>query len=77
MSTVKRAVGGSEQRRLDRSTAEAIVFGTRIARSVGVEDPDVIVQVVRDRIWNNLSSFFSIGDWPDRARTPAEIDEES
>lgn len=59
---------------LDLATVRAIVFGTRIARSVEIETPDIIVGVVRDRIWDNLRAFLAVGDWPDRLRSAEEID---
>lgn len=64
---------------VDPQTIDAIkqiVLGTNIARSVAIEDPDTIPGITAARIWDNLSSYFLIGDWPDRRRTAAEIEAE-
>lgn len=59
-----------------RAQVKEIVFGTRIARVVENETPGEIVQITRERIWHNLSSYLTCGDWLDRRRTAEEIDAE-
>jgi hypothetical protein len=55
---------------------EQIVFGTKIARFIAITDPDEMPAVIAKRIWENVQSYLRSGDWPDRRRTAAEIDEE-
>lgn len=55
---------------------EQIVFGTTVARSIAITDPEMLPSLTAKRIWDNIQCYLSTGDWPDRRRTAAEIDAE-
>lgn len=56
---------------VDRKTAEAMVFGAKLARSlVYTERPEDLIYLTAKAIWDNFETYFAIGEWP----VPVEIE---
>jgi hypothetical protein len=64
----KRPVQGElRPQTIDRATAQAIVFGTSLARSLLItETPEALVGLTAERIWDNFETYFLLGEWPMR-----------